>query len=457
MIKPRALHWVAWFSLGCLSQASWCQSIWAPMHLPGCQLYQRLIVGTEPDRCYYYGVRSSGPSCGLLHSEVYAWQNGGWDSITSVPGTMRSLVIFHDTLVMGGGFNAMGEPDDMIRGYVDDQLISFGAFNNGITGLRVIDDTLWAVGSFTQVDGQAASGVAKRVGGQWMPVGTMPGEVHVGNIIKYQGDLIITGACYSVNGRRGIYRLENGAWNLLGDALTGFASQAVAMIEYDGVLYIGGSISQAEGNVGHGIIRWDGMDYHSLGGGLLWSAGDLSTLTGVTTLDIRDGLLYCGGGFNYAGALESRGIAAWDGSRWCSVRGNFMATASDYVRGMAFMGDSLYVGCGPNVDGMVAGFAARAAVSDLLGNCDDTGVTGSAGDQTLVTLSPNPATDAVTITIANAIVIRYRVLDINGREVATSKVNAQRFTVERNGLAPGTYFLELTLNDGRLVRKVMLD
>ena len=427
------------------------------MHLPGCQLYQRLIAETEPDRCYYYGLRSSGPGCGLLHSDVYAWQNGAWDSITTVLGTMKSMVIFHDTLVMGGGFHALGEPDDMIRGYVNGQFLDFGDFNNGISRLRVIDDTLWAVGSFTQVDGQAASGVAKRVGDQWIPVGTMPGEVLVNNIIKFQNDLIITGACYSVNGRRGIYRLENGVWGLLGEALTGFASQAGAMIEYNGELYIGGSISQAEGNVGHGIIRWDGTGYFGLGGGLLWNPGDIWTLTGVTSLAIRDGLLYCGGGFNYAGGLESRGIAAWDGSRWCSVQGNFMATASDYVSGMAFMGDSLYVGCGPNVDGMVAGFAARAEVSELLGDCDATGLSGGGEELVTVSVAPVPATNRFTVATDNDVILRYRMLDLNGRQVNAGTVNAQRFIVECAGLPGGVYFLELTLTGGRLMQKVMLD
>ncbi|MBK6342867.1 MAG: T9SS type A sorting domain-containing protein [Flavobacteriales bacterium] len=55
------------------------------------------------------------------------------------------------------------------------------------------------------------------------------------------------------------------------------------------------------------------------------------------------------------------------------------------------------------------------------------------------------------------LVRRYRLLDINGRTVGTGNPAAQRFTIERNGLVAGTYLVELEVENGRIVRKLMLD
>ena len=63
----------------------------------------------------------------------------------------------------------------------------------------------------------------------------------------------------------------------------------------------------------------------------------------------------------------------------------------------------------------------------------------------------------MTILSGQGIVSRYRVLDINGRQVAANTVNMHRFTIERNGLAAGTYFVELDMAGGTLVRKLLLD
>jgi hypothetical protein len=76
---------------------------------------------------------------------------------------------------------------------------------------------------------------------------------------------------------------------------------------------------------------------------------------------------------------------------------------------------------------------------------------------TEVSVWPNPATDNVNVAIGQGLVRRYRLLDINGRQVAAGNPVAQRFTIERNGLGAGTYLVELELDNGRLVRKLMLD
>jgi hypothetical protein len=74
-----------------------------------------------------------------------------------------------------------------------------------------------------------------------------------------------------------------------------------------------------------------------------------------------------------------------------------------------------------------------------------------------VTVWPNPATHNVNVAVGQGLVRRYRLLDINGRTVATGNPGSQRFVIARDGIVSGTYFVELDVDGARLVRKLMLD
>jgi len=91
-----------------------------------------------------------------------------------------------------------------------------------------------------------------------------------------------------------------------------------------------------------------------------------------------------------------------------------------------------------------------------LGPCSLVGIEENEGAGE-VSVWPNPATDNVNVSVAQGLVRRYRLLDINGRTVATGNPSAQRFIIARDGLVAGTYLVELEVENGRIVRKLMLD
>ena len=95
------------------------------------------------------------------------------------------------------------------------------------------------------------------------------------------------------------------------------------------------------------------------------------------------------------------------------------------------------------------------AALQLATPCTFVGIDESHASET-VSIWPNPATQSVNVN-ADAMVSRFRLLDINGRVVASGNPAAQRFVIERNGLSPGTYLVELDLEKGRAMRKLMLD
>ncbi|MBL7951923.1 MAG: hypothetical protein JNM62_09395 [Flavobacteriales bacterium] len=337
----------------------------------------------------------------------------------------------------------------------------FGHFSDQVYRVRSIDDTLYAAGYFAEVDGQAASGIAKRVDGHWVPVGTMPDPYPLmGDVIRYQGDLISVGQGHSENGGRCIYRLEGDEWHVLAGGITDQLSSASGLVEFQGDLYISGYFSTGTGSAGCGVMRWDGTAYHDVGGGLLRAPFDHDGPTSITSMEVHNGLLYCTGAFQYAGDdTPASGLAIWDGARWCGANG-LLADLEDHpqnsVTDLAFLGDTLFVSCGPRIDGEEVGNAARAPMSEVMGACDDTGLLEPTPELPL-TLVSNPAEELVTVLSMPPGARAWVVRDALGRTVFTGQVVGTSFPVVH--LVPGAYSLSVlgqggnTLACGRFVRR----
>lgn len=74
-----------------------------------------------------------------------------------------------------------------------------------------------------------------------------------------------------------------------------------------------------------------------------------------------------------------------------------------------------------------------------------------------VSMAPNPAQDVVRISSQHAVIRMAEVYDINGRRVHAEQVENQAFSLHRNGLKAGAYFVTLTFDQGTVTRKLMLD
>ena len=72
-------------------------------------------------------------------------------------------------------------------------------------------------------------------------------------------------------------------------------------------------------------------------------------------------------------------------------------------------------------------------------------------------LQPNPATDAITIDSPAGLVLGYDMHTVDGRLVRSTVVNAQRATVQRDGLANGSYHITIRFADGRATRTIVFE
>ena len=154
-------------------------------------------------------------------------------------------------------------------------------------------------------------------------------------MVVFGNDLFVGGLFTEVRGvpeTKGIARWDGVRWHSVGGGITrsdpplvpdGFvATLAVA----DSNLFAGGRFTQM-GNSGItvNVARWDGEDWHPLGSGL----GD--RFKGVSTLTVSGDTLYAGGNFEKAGSLPVGCIARWDGDRWHAL-GEGLKGSSSFCR-----------------------------------------------------------------------------------------------------------------------------
>ncbi|HRD52174.1 MAG TPA: hypothetical protein PKY96_05955, partial [Flavobacteriales bacterium] len=287
-----------------------------------------------------------------------------------MPGQIFTILEFHDTLFIGGQFLELnGMPSGRVAFHDGSTWRPYGNIQSGaVVRLRALGDTLYALGPTGQADGSPMKGVAKRVGNEWLPVGQInhPDPI-VSDLALYDGELVMASNA-SVGSARSLFHLVDGEWLPLGGGIQGGLSAAGYLEVLHGRLYIGGQFSPAQGNAGKDVMYWDGEAYHPMGSGIQNNPGNNGGIcTGA--LSQHDGKLWVNHGCYFAGGIESKGLAYWDGIQWCGVPGDLASYAGGAYR-TAWYRDTLFVTLyGDMADGVQTGRVAKFVGSSYTGQC----------------------------------------------------------------------------------------
>ena len=176
----------------------WCGQLHAQPHWGSAgQTSYMWTVGafaTDPmnETLYYAGALELGDHW-LFVNRALRYSNGVWDTLPGIiPGNVLAMIEYHDTLIISGFFQELsGVPVAYTAFHNGTHWEQYGNLDSYTARFRVIDDTLYAVGAFDMVEGIPASGVAKRVGNTWVPVGHLNDTHIVGDIAKYNGELVM--------------------------------------------------------------------------------------------------------------------------------------------------------------------------------------------------------------------------------------------------------------------------
>jgi hypothetical protein len=415
-----------------------------------------ICVDANDTTVYWTGINSS---TATETGAVYRWKSGDWDTLAFTSGSYPTgIVIWHDTVFIAGSFNTVNAlPIARIAAWDGSNWSAYGQFDADVRRLKVVDDTLCAIGSFDTVDGQAIMAAVKRAGQAWQPIASSSASfMSLMDIVKYQGQYAAVGTS-DLPGPDRVFISDNGTWQVLGAGISGSFSTAAHLEVFQNDLYIGGQISVNDGNAGQGVLRWDGTQFHPLGMGLQISPGNNSSYCGAWELVAHDGLLYVVNTCEYAGGLYAPGLATWDGTQWCALKGFFLEDDSitNWLNDIAFLNDTIYAACGRMLDGVDVGFAARAAIADLLDTCAVPTAVSALELGRGIAIHPNPASDRIRVAGDFTGSLLLELFDASGRQVLSFAITSASREVDAAALAPGMYTVVVRYDEAGL-RTMML-
>jgi trimeric autotransporter adhesin len=306
-----------------------------------------LLVG---GRFFYVGDEIEAQHAALWND--VAWAPNVDEVGLGTSGYVFTSTIYQDDLIFGGSFTCAGELTvNSLARFDGEQWSKLGTtgIDGVLTSVRAMttfEDDLIIGGRFIAVDGVEALNVARWNGSIWQPLGEgldcleiAALCVHDGNLYAAGGDLLVPYPNYVSRAKQildqGFLYLWSGAsWELLAVTNETHEGAIRALASYDGCLVIGGSFTTVGDAPMNGIATWDGASFAELGGGLR---------TNVRCLKVGSDGLYVGGWLPPGATPLVHGILRWNGEEWHNLAADIPGPNYRYgVYDLMLRGDRLY-------------------------------------------------------------------------------------------------------------------
>jgi len=295
----------------------------------------------------------NGTLIGGTNSGSRLWDGAAWSNHSSLPASSMYQMTTHNGELIVGGNGVFRYTGSGWQAWP----VAFPPGSVAVGGVASYNGELYATHS--------TSGVYRWTGSAWVLVPGLSGRV--GDLTVTNGELWATGTNVTLSGTTAIQcptlRYDGVSWKEPGPGLNSFvysgcgwrgrtviggsftrgshqwlngvalmdgegfsplgsgmgpgsgtsAPGPLALCEFQNDLYAGGSFTTADGQPALRIARWDGSQWHGVGGGLNGR---------VTDMVVHEGRLIVAGTFTAAGSV-SAGVAAWDGSSWSPMGAGF--------------------------------------------------------------------------------------------------------------------------------------
>jgi hypothetical protein len=261
----------------------------------------------------------------LLPASAFVADDVHWDVQFGTPGTTNDIL----AIALNGGnlyVAGYGSTSPTLKMWDGGQWSTVGTFTNSsgaadIYDLAFVGSGLYAAGSFTQVNGVAANGLAQWNGTSWTALSFQGTAL----CLTVSGNNLYVGGLFTNLDGGGVMMTNIGmwdgsAWHALGNGL-GVANSALvrAVVASAGLVYAGGSFTNSGPQAATNLAVWNGSTWTAVGGGV----------NGIVySLVLNGGTLYAAGGFTQAGSVPASYVAAWNGANWSALAGGLGGTGN---------------------------------------------------------------------------------------------------------------------------------
>ena len=392
-----------------------------------------------------YGAPSMAVWNGVEVNRIWQWANGTFNSVGGglSQAFIRGLDVYEGNVFLSGDLNVWTNDYDIHHiGRWDGTAWHSSGEPNATTWLfRSVED-LWCNGNFDSIAGQPVAGqLARLVDGGWETFGSPAPSVNSFRAAAYYaGEYYFGGNLLPPWIAEDIVKWDGAEWQSVGGGLQSSPlGEVTSMQVYGGRLIVGGWID-APPDPGRSVICWNGLS---------WEGFFPEVVTNLSPwcrdLEIIDGKLYLTGSWVFAGDDRVYAVLIYDGEHLCGVGST---TIAEYGHGFQITGnaDSIFFGTTEYIlSGDTVNYYAVWPVANGPDTCVTipTGMREAARDERLH-VYPNPAVAELTIDWSGSKQgpAEVHVFDMLGRCVLSGQRTAfrnGRMTMDVSALVPGMY------------------
>ncbi len=202
--------------------------------------------------------------------------------------------------------------------------------NGDVRGIAVVDSLVYVGGVFSVAGLDSARNVARWDGVCWEPMGAGV-EMWVLSVCAWNNRIYVGGA-----GRDGITLAswDGATWEEVGGGvsrLAGGSGEVLGIFGNSDGLVVVGNFDYAGSVEAKNIAKWNGTSWESMGSGVNYTC--------FAAISWGDNLI-AGGQFTQAGGVDAAFVAAWDGNAWEPIGSGLGAIGADCL-GVNEVGDGL--------------------------------------------------------------------------------------------------------------------
>jgi hypothetical protein len=344
------------------SVARWTGSDWVGLG-PGLNgtAYSLLAFDDGSGTSLYVCGKFSQTRDGQPLAKIAKWDGASWSALgNGLTGGAdqygaRCMVAHDDgsgpALYVGGDFSTGGGPSGPYIGRWDGASWSavglpiMESNGNGVMTLAEFDEDgpggsapgLFAAGRFDRIGNTSGYlNVARWNGAAWSKVGGglvgdqehLPKAATLAVFDDNSGPALYVGGEFQfagLVGAKNLARWDGSTWTKLGKGTDGAVTGLIELTENLGEPILGafGGFSTAGGIRSPYFAEWTGLEWLGRGNSISMDGnGGGGYVSALAEFDDGNGpAVYAGGTFNYAGGLQTSGVARWDGSQWSNVAG----------------------------------------------------------------------------------------------------------------------------------------
>jgi hypothetical protein len=376
----------------------------------------------------------------ILVNHIAYWNGQHWDSLgkgspggmpcykmTKYKGTIYATGIFYNNV-----YNCLASWNGLSWDTLNERI------NSAVLEFKEHNNDLYIGGAFTNINNTSEKYIAKYDGNSFA---TFPFPSDNGSTVNaiefYQGNMYIGGNFYdTITGVNDLEVWDGSTFHSFGGSGPGFGTDGISSFSiFNNELYIAGGFTIANGSAGDNIMRWDGTQFHDVGGGLNG---------GVYKMHEFGGNIYVCGAFTMAGSVPiNNWMARWDGFQWHSICSNiFNNTISDIL---VYNNDLYVTGGFTMIDSMVVNHIAK--LSNVISVPELT-------QDYKICIKPNPASNLLSLKTSEKIK-SLKIFSSIGNTVKNYPGLNNQNIIDISFLSKGIYILKFELENGIAIKKLI--